>query len=247
MATQLATSGFVFKKEDVGEADRFFSVFTEDFGRINVFARAIKKSSSKLKSQIDIFSFVDIEFVQGKAKKTLTDSLIFQKFNKIVASPKRFEAASRIAMAIDEVVKDEERDPQLLSLIKETFEILNSENLKAVQCDCLYYYFLWNYFCILGFRPELARCSRCSCGLDPQKISFSCKEGGVVCLKCQELGEKFKKQPSGLKKIGPDTVKILRIITNSGWDTFSKIKIDKSCQKELGEISNEYYFYLADK
>jgi len=240
MATQLATSGFVFKKDDIGEADRFFSVFTEDFGRINVFARAIKKGSSKLKSQIDIFSFVNIEFVQGRSKKTLTDAIVLQKFSRIINSPKRFEIASRIVIAIDEIIKDQERDPQLLSFIKETFIILNSEDLKAGQCDYLYYYFLWNYFCILGFRPELARCSHCSCGLDPQKISFSCKDGGVVCLKCQEFNKKFE-------KISPDIVKVLRVITNSDWDAFSKIKIGKSCQEELKEISNEYYFYLADK
>lgn len=240
MSTQLATSGFVFKKEDIGEADRFFSVFTEDFGRVNIFARAIKKSSSKLKSQIDIFSFVDIEFVQGKAKKTLTNAIASQKFSRIISSPKRFETASRISMAIDEIIKDQERDPQLLSFIKEVFDILNSENLKAIQCDYLYYYFLWNYFCILGFRPELARCSHCSCSLDPQKISFSCKEGGVICAKCQELNKKFK-------KIGPDIVKILRIITSQGWHVFSRIKMDQNSLVQLAEISNEYYFYLADK
>jgi DNA repair protein RecO (recombination protein O) len=240
MATQLATKGFVFKKEDIGEADRFFSIFTEDFGRINVLARAIKKGSSKLKSKIDIFSLVDIEFVQGRSKKTLTDAIASNKFGEIINSPKRFEVASRIAMAIDEIIKEQERDPQLLSFIEKTFDILNSKNLKASQCDYLYYYFLWNFFSILGFKPELVRCSHCSCGLDPQKISFSCKEGGVVCLKCHGLNEKFK-------KVGTDVIKVLRVIINSNWDIASKIKIDKTCQKELKEISNEYYFYLADK
>jgi DNA repair protein RecO (recombination protein O) len=240
MSIRLATKGFVFKKEDIGEADRFFSVFTEDFGRINVLARAIKKGSSKLKSQIDIFSLVDIEFVQGRSKKTLTDAMAFHKFGKIIDSPKRFEVANRIAMAIDETVRDQEKDMQLLLLIEKTFNILNSENLKAIQCDYLYYYFLWNFFCILGFRPELARCSHCSCSLDPQEISFSCKEGGIVCLKCLGLNKK-------IKKVGADVVKVLRVIINSEWDTVSKIRINKTCQKELEEISNEYYFYLADK
>jgi len=240
MASLCATKGFVFKKEDSGEADRVFSVFTEDFGRVNVFAKAIKKSSSKLKGGIDIFSFVDIEFVQGKIKKTLTDALALRKFGRITASPKRFEVASRIAIAIDELVKAEAQDGKLLSFIEESFKILNSQDLKSGQCDYLYYYFLWNYFCILGFKPELSRCSHCSCGLDPDKICFSCKEGGVVCAKCGELDKKFK-------KIKPDIVKILRIITSRDWNTISRIKTDRNSSNQLEEISNEYYFYLADK
>jgi len=236
MISPSATRGFVFKKQDLAEADRVFSVFTEDLGRVDVFAKAIKKISSKLKSGIDVFSFVNIEFVQGKNRKTLTDSLILQKFGRIISSPKRFEIANRVSIAIDEFINGAAKDGELMALLQETFEILDSEKLKSRHCDLLYYYFLWNFFCVLGSGPELSKCSRCQQSLDPARICFSCKEGGAVCAECGQG-----------QRISPDIIKILRIITKRDWQTTSKIKIGDGPEKQLQNLSQNYYFYLADK
>ena len=81
MTTRYKTRAFVFKKNDVNESDRVFSVFTDDFGRLDIFAKAIRKNVSKLRSGIDIFFFSEIEFIQGKNRKTLTDAVLKDKFN----------------------------------------------------------------------------------------------------------------------------------------------------------------------
>ena len=75
MALQYKTKGFIYKKRNRGETDRIFTIFTYDFGKIDVWGRAIRKIDSKLKSGIDIFYLSYIEFVQGK-KKTLLNTLI---------------------------------------------------------------------------------------------------------------------------------------------------------------------------
>ena len=43
MTVHYKTEGFVFKSVDRLEADRVFSVFTVDFGRIEVFGKSIRK------------------------------------------------------------------------------------------------------------------------------------------------------------------------------------------------------------
>ncbi|OGZ91767.1 MAG: hypothetical protein A2599_01815 [Candidatus Staskawiczbacteria bacterium RIFOXYD1_FULL_39_28] len=72
MTTKHRTRGFVFKKTDVAEADRIFSVVTEDFGRLEIRGKAIRKINSKLRAGVDLFCFSEIEFIQGKNNKTLT-------------------------------------------------------------------------------------------------------------------------------------------------------------------------------
>ncbi|MBU4204806.1 recombination protein O N-terminal domain-containing protein [Patescibacteria group bacterium] len=73
MALHYRTIGFVLKKNDIGEADRIFTVFTLDFGKVKISGKAIRKIASKLKGGIDVISLSEIEFIQGKAYKTLTD------------------------------------------------------------------------------------------------------------------------------------------------------------------------------
>jgi len=233
-------NGFVFKKEDRLDTDRDFSIFTEEFGRLKVFGKAIRKITSKLKSGIDVFSISEIEFVQGKSKKTLTDAIFIQKFSNIISSPKRFEVANQIVKVLDDFVKEQERDDGLFYLLKDSFEKLNDNSLKKENCNLIYYYFLWNFFSILGFKPELQKCANCFSELNQHKIYFSDSEGGVICEKCLTTKNKSK-------KINSDVIKILRLILEKNWQTIFKLKIDVSSQKILREVSDDYYFYLLNK
>ena len=77
------SEGLIFKKEDRGDADQLFTVFTKEFGKLEISAKAIRKISSKLRSGAEIFYLSEIEFIQGKAQKTLTDAVLIEKFTDL--------------------------------------------------------------------------------------------------------------------------------------------------------------------
>jgi len=93
MAIHYRTCGFVIKKDNIGEFDRIFTVFSQDFGKIKILGKAIRKIASKLKSGIEIISLSEIEFIQGKTHKTLTDAIILEKFDNIKKDLSRCSAA----------------------------------------------------------------------------------------------------------------------------------------------------------
>ena len=121
-------TGFIFKKEDRSEADRLFFIFTDSLGKLKVFGKAIRKISSKLKSGIDLFCISEIEFIQGKSKKTLTDAVIVKKYDNIIRSPRRFEIANQIIRVIDDFIKEQEPDEFFFDLLKDSFEKLDNRN-----------------------------------------------------------------------------------------------------------------------
>src|SRR3989344_4937084 len=127
MTTRYKTRAFVFKKNDINESDRFFSVFTDDFGRLDIFAKAIRKNASKLRSGIDIFFISEIEFIQGKSKKTLTDATIIEKFDNVWQDLEKFKIANKIGEILDNFIKGEEKDEEIFSLLNEVMEKLNSQ------------------------------------------------------------------------------------------------------------------------
>src|SRR3990167_7638334 len=107
MTTSYRTAGFVFKKDDRFESDRNFSVFTKDFGRVEVLGKSIRKIASKLRGGIEIFSLSEIEFVQGKNRKTLTDAVLDKKFNNIY-TPVKLDISYKISGLVDNFIKGEE-------------------------------------------------------------------------------------------------------------------------------------------
>ena len=233
MAIHYRTQGFVLRKKDLGETDRIFTVFTKDFGKLEILGKAIRKIGSKLRGGMELFYLSDIEFIQGKTHKTLTDAILIENFLNLRKDLKRLKIGFDIAEMIDTLIKGEEKDEKIWKLLKETFERLNKISLSIKECWFIYYYFLWNFLSILGYKPQLNFCSICQKKLVPQGLYFSFQEGGVICSNCSK---KLKEK----KKISPEAVKILRLILEKDSDFLKKLKFEREHQKEIKEISENY-------
>jgi len=240
MFVHYRTQGLILAKEDRGEADQLFTIYTKDFGKLEILGKAVRKISSKLRSGTEIFYLSEIEFIQGKTHKTLTDAILVEKFRNLRKSLKRLAIAYKISEVLDNLVKGQEADEKIWQLLFETFGRLNDINLQFTICNLQYYYFLWNLLSILGYKAELYNCVICQKKLTPEKLYFSSKEGGLICQSC------FKKIKLGIE-VKPETVKILRIILEKNWLTLSKLKIEKDFLKELASVSENYLSLICEE
>ncbi len=238
--THYRTEGIFLRKEGRGEADQLFSIFTKDFGKLEIFGRAIRKITSKLRAGSDLFYLSEIEFIQGKTHKTLTDAILIDKFKKIREDPERLNLVCQIAEVLDSLLGWEERDNKIWHLLNEALQRLDNCKLKIT-----YYYFLWNLFSILGHKPELYSCPVCGEKLLPETFYFVPREGGVVCWKCLKKFAKEEKKLS--KEIAVDTVKALRLFLSEDWETLPRIKITEETKRNLKEISELYLCYLKEE
>jgi DNA repair protein RecO (recombination protein O) len=232
------TQGLIFKKEERGEADQLFKVFTKDFGKLEVLGKAIRKISSKLRSGIEIFYLSEIEFIQGKIYKTLTDAFLIEKFQNLRKDLERLDIAYKISEVLDNLVKGQEPDENLWNLLNETFQKLNTCNLKPITYNLIYYYFFWNFISILGYKPELYFCPICQKKLKPEKLYFSSKEGGIIC---QDCSKKFKDKI----EIKPEVVKILRKILEKDWKILSRLRNTEEYLRALEIISKDYSSFIC--
>ncbi|MBU3896230.1 DNA repair protein RecO [Patescibacteria group bacterium] len=214
MALQYRTQGFVLSKTDSGEADRLFTLFTSDFGKINVLGRAIRKIASKLRGGLEIGSFSEIEFIQGKTYKTLTDAFILNNYPSLKSNPLKLKTAYKIAQVTNSLSVE---DKEVFNLIKTAYEGIDSDDPSAYQ------YFIWNFFSVLGYKPELERCIVCQRKTD--LCFFSPEEGGSVCSFCRKG---YKTDEKTLKAIST----ILRK------ETLKDIPLG------IRDLANNYYLYL---
>lgn len=239
MAVHYRTKAFILKKEDFSEADRIFTVFSKEFGKLEVLAKAIRKIGSKLRGGMELFYLSDIEFIQGKTHKTLTDAILFDSFQNLRKDLKRLKIAQDISEMICDLIKGEEKDEKIWKLLETTFQELNKSSLSIKECWLIYYYFLWNFLSILGYKPQLNFCAICQKKLILPNVYFNKKEGGTICSSC------FKKIKEG-EKVLPDVIKILRLFLEKTPNFLKKLKIKKEHQKAIKEISEEYLLYIKE-
>jgi len=234
MAVHYRTQGFVLKKNDLREADQVFSIYTQDFGKLKILGKAIRKIKSKLRAGAGLFYLSEIEFIQGKTYKTLTDAIVIDKFKNTRKDLERLKIAYQIAETADNLISGQEKDEKIFNLLNEVFSILNNCKLKIV-----YYYFLWNLLSILGYQIDLYNCAVCQKKLVPQKLCFNSGEG-IICSECSgNLKDK--------SEISPDIIKILRLFLGKNQNILSRLKIQDLHKKELENISENYLqtYYFA--
>lgn len=233
MFIRYRTKGFILKKTDFGEADQLFTIFTKDFGKLEILGKGIRKISSKLRSGAEIFYLSEIEFIQGKIHKTLTDAILIEKFKNLRKDLNRLSIAYKISEILDSLIKGPEPDEKIWFLLNQTFQKLNDNQIPNSKLPLIFYYFFWNLISILGYQPSLYQCSICQKKLEPKKLYFNEKERGIICPNC------FKRIKEG-KEISTEAVKILRIILKENFELLLKLKVEKEIFKSLESISKDY-------
>lgn len=236
-----STKGLVLGERDFKESDRFFTIYTKEFGKLALLAKAVRKIKSKLRGGLNLFSLTEIEFIQGKTHKTLTDAKTVESFRNIKDSLIKLKIAYKTAEIVDNLIEEQERDKNIWNLLEKTFRELNKGN--SLNRDLkVYHYFFWNLIDFIGFRPSTEKCLFCQKKLNSGILYFNAKQGGVICEKCLPRGEKKIS-----KKVSLDFLKILGVILKKDRALLYKVRMKKDHLEELKEVSEYYYSFLLQE
>ena len=62
----IKTEAIILKTADLGETDRLLTIYSKEFGKIQVIARGTKKLESKLRYHLEPLSYSHLILVEGK-------------------------------------------------------------------------------------------------------------------------------------------------------------------------------------
>ena len=233
MAVRCQTQGFILAKNNWAEADQVLTVYTEDFGKLEVLGKAIRKIKSKLRGGAELFYLSEIEFIQGRIRRTLTDAVSIERFENIRKDLEKLKIAYQISEVADNLIRGQEKDQEIFNLLNDLFNKLNARDLSPASYYLIYHYFFWNLLSLLGYRIDLYNCVFCQKKLIPQDLCLD-PSAGIICSEC------FKKnRDRPVFSISPEVIKILRLFLNKDWQILTKLKADASCRHLLESISNK--------
>ncbi|MDP2950989.1 MAG: recombination protein O N-terminal domain-containing protein [bacterium] len=147
----LKTEALFLKKTQQKEADFLFVLYTREFGKIKVIGKAIRKANSKLQSASQLFYLAEIEFIEGKIGKILTDTILLEKFSSIYQNEEKFLTALEIANKIDQAFPLEQKDATAWDVVLTTFYLLNqAEHTNKQMLTKIFSDFSKKLFLVLG-------------------------------------------------------------------------------------------------
>lgn len=142
------TEGIVLAKKDFGEAERLFYIFTKEFGMINAVGQGVRYLKSKLRYNLDLFSYNNFSLIMTKDIWRITDAGEIAN----IKNPEGLKIFARIAGFLTRMIKGEEKNDFIWQEIRNLFLYLKSDsrNLKDLEIS-----FLARLLNNLGYLPKI--------------------------------------------------------------------------------------------
>ena len=126
------TEGFVLSGAYSGESNRFLHIYTKDLGLIGVHAQSLRKIESKLRHNLQDFSYVYLNVVRGKNMWRITDVEQLKAITSILNSRQKLVVLGQISSLMKRML-EEGGDETLYALFTEAILFLEENNLSREE------------------------------------------------------------------------------------------------------------------
>lgn len=115
MYEKYRTDAIVLRGEIMGEADKFYTLFTREFGLVRARASAVRTEKSKMRYALQTFSYISLSLVKGRTGWRAAGA---QAIDTPVLTHKRaLDSYARIARLVERLVHGEEKSEYLFDAL----------------------------------------------------------------------------------------------------------------------------------
>lgn len=135
-----SVQAYIIGKNDSREYDRIFTIYTKEHGKMTVLAQGVKKITSKLCGNLELFSQVTCILARGRALDRIAHVEMIDRFLPIKEQLEKHSAAHYFFEVFNYLVKDGQSDESLYELIRDFFSglmMVGAGKAGVVSCASL--------------------------------------------------------------------------------------------------------------
>jgi DNA repair protein RecO (recombination protein O) len=221
--------GFVLKTKTLRDADRHYTMYTEQHGKVVLLAKGSRRGRSKMSPHLAGFGMVELMVAKGKLIDRMAGASLVTPYRGILESLPKTAVAQSFLLAMDALTKREFPDERLFTLLAEFFQALEAGDEPSAGRNLLFDAGVAKLLEMLGHGLELGVCVGCRQMLVPAGNAMNVLRGGVECLGC--------KGPMSMD-IGADAIKALRFLRTEPFLAASTLRLDDRCRRETAFVTD---------
>lgn len=233
------TQAIVLEATDFGEADKIVTFFSKDFGKFKGIAKAAKKSKKRFGSSLDLLSYINLEFFE-KGNEGLTwinNCSLIEPHLEIRKNLEKISYGGYFLELVKEMLGERERNEEIFKLLVYFLSLINYQK----PMESMTRIFEIKLLSLLGYQPQLEKCSVCSNFLGSSQVNyFSLEKGGTVCNNCSYALRDFI-------PISLGTSRLLLKAQNLAYEKLHRLIFSPQALKESREILPGFIQYQLGK
>ena len=233
------THAIVLRRRDYRDADRILTVFTPTYGKLELIAKGVRKTTSRKAGHLELFGHSILVLAKARTWDIITEASGVDSFTALRADLDKISHASYLCELIDSFTQtDDENQPiwDLLLAALHTIDEAREPTGRDSDAHLLLRWFELHLLSLAGFQPQLFQCLECGEELQPVLNSISLAEGGVLCPNCAQ-GRR------DAEPIEPEVLKILRFLQSRPWPIVAPVQVHPA---RMQRVDNLLYRYLLN-
>ncbi len=131
----LKDTGFVIKRVNLGESDRYLTLFTQDHGKIEVLAKGVRRINSRRAPHIELLNLIRFQTTKTKRNHILTEVEVVNTFSNIRNEMKHIGKMFLICELINSLCASEQKNFEVFSLVEATLNNFNRDDRDEEMLD----------------------------------------------------------------------------------------------------------------
>ncbi|MFA5769892.1 MAG: DNA repair protein RecO [Patescibacteria group bacterium] len=126
----LKTEAVVLRKKDLLNRDVLISLFTEDLGRLTIFAKGVKKITSRRSPHLQTGNLINVLVSHKNDHYYLQESQLISGFSELKKEEKKVSQLYSFLFVLDRLLPEQQKETKIYNLTKNFFIDL-SKSLKS--------------------------------------------------------------------------------------------------------------------
>lgn len=223
----LKTKGLVLREAAYKESDKILTVLTENYGKMTLKARGVRKVGSPLKAACQLLACGEFTIFEYRGMSTINEVQTIELFGELRKDLELLSLGTYFAQVAEVLSQEDAPTPGLLSL---TLNALYALGKLGKSQQLVKSAFELRAVCQAGFAPDLGKCRACG-NLHPDR--FVLTDGCLECTGCR--GGDGIRMP-----VSPGVLAAMRHITGSLPGRLFSFCLGEDSLKELSGITESY-------
>ena len=120
--------GIILQTNDFGDANRAITLFTKEFGKLDVNAYGCRRVKSPLAGATQLFNHIKVEISPGSKVDTIREADIMQFWKNLTTDLDRLTYTSIFFEVVNKMTLPKNVEPDIFYLLKKSLPVLDSRN-----------------------------------------------------------------------------------------------------------------------
>ena len=121
----LRGKGIIIAKKDIEEADRYITIFMEDYGKVSTVIKGIRKSKKRDKTAVDLLSLTDFQFYKKNDSLVISNFTTVKDYIGIKSDIDKINIAFYIFSILNQILVENGRNRKIYEVLEKTLDYLN--------------------------------------------------------------------------------------------------------------------------